>query len=335
MSKGFFLKYPITVCDYDLPYYRNINKPLNKVIFSVSGGIGDRIVMEPLIRYIVNNYPEFEYEIVSQNPELYSHIANAKKLSPNDDYDYESGVVIANMLNSGGLTQQFLNSNNINHLDYIHLTAIGATLPNAESKLIRLPQLAIVDEVKKKFGLEGRYRIVHFSDTEPNRSMPDEFFNKFNNLIKGSDNTYVLIGSTIHNNAVKSEEGLFFDNVVNLLNKTTLNEAIALILGAEKVVTNDSFPLHAAASVGCAAEIIYCSFMKGNEYLGHYRVNDNGNIEFGWREFNIVKAPLVNQYFHPIDRFYGNTILLTDEQKMELIDFEFLGELLYDSNKKQ
>jgi hypothetical protein len=112
----------------------------------------------------------------------------------------------------------------------------------------------------------------------------------------------VLIGNT-----QEDKKGVYSDlasryDVINLINKTSISELGAILKEARAVITNDSSPIHLASARGGKAKIAYVSIIKSEPYLNHYRVNDKGDVEFGWRMKNFVKRDYGDDFANPINR---------------------------------
>ena len=98
---------------------------------------------------------------------------------------------------------------------------------------------AEIDETKRRFGIAGRYVVLcPGAEYGPAKRWP-----YFRELAEGLGNTLIL-GSASDHDAAAGITG------TNLVGKTSLDEAIRLIAGAEAVVSNDSGLMHVAAALG-------------------------------------------------------------------------------------
>jgi heptosyltransferase-2 len=97
-----------------------------------------------------------------------------------------------------------------------------------------------VAETARRFGIEGRYAVFcPGAEYGPAKRWP-----YFKQLAEKMQTPVVLLGSAKDQEAAKDVRG------VNLIGKTTLDEAIRLIAGAAVVVSNDSGLMHVAAALG-------------------------------------------------------------------------------------
>jgi len=97
-----------------------------------------------------------------------------------------------------------------------------------------------IAEVLRKFGLSGRYSVLcPGAEYGPAKRWP-----YFRELAERLGSTVVILGSAKDAEAASQVPGH------NLAGRTSLDEAICLIAGAEAVVSNDSGLMHIAAALG-------------------------------------------------------------------------------------
>jgi heptosyltransferase-2 len=97
-----------------------------------------------------------------------------------------------------------------------------------------------VEAAKRRFGVRGRYAVFcPGAEYGPAKRWP--YFRELSNRLPGET---VILGSANDREAARDISGR------NLVGETTLDEAIALIAGADYVVTNDSGLMHIAAALG-------------------------------------------------------------------------------------
>jgi heptosyltransferase-2 len=119
-----------------------------------------------------------------------------------------------------------------------HYAALGGDGP------LSRPRLRVsaeeVEQARRKFGLSGRYAVLcPGAEYGPAKRWP-----YFAELSKRLSLPAVVLGSGKDLEASRGVGG------TNLVGKTTLDEALALIAGAEFIVSNDSGLMHVAAALG-------------------------------------------------------------------------------------
>lgn len=309
--KGFQSQFAIPIEDNESPVFRNLNKPNNSVLFAVSGGLGDRILMHPIITYFRRHY-RHKITVVSNVSFLYDNIPDITNLTPNDEYDYTQYHVYTPFMPRNYLMYQLINSNNINHLDYLTINTIQSTLPNPEDKLIQIPlcDTHLSQEILSKIQpILDNYLLFHFSNSEPLRHIPSDYVeNLLSGLAANLKIPIVIVGKTQNDlgNGSLHFRAPFRPNVIDLRDQTTVAEAVFLAQKARIVITSDSYPLHTASSINSNAHIFYFSYFKHNGYLAHYRRTNEGQVQFAWRTENLIIKPDVDFFLDPEFRFYGN-----------------------------
>ena len=100
-----------------------------------------------------------------------------------------------------------------------------------------------IESARRKFGIAGPYAVFcPGAEYGPAKRWP--YFRELSARVRGKDVEIVLLGSP---NDAEAAAGI---GGVDLVGKTTLDEAIDLIAGARYVVTNDSGLMHVAAALG-------------------------------------------------------------------------------------
>jgi hypothetical protein len=303
MAKGFLYNRPIVfdACEFSLHRIQQ-SKNNKSFLISVGGGLGDRACTEPAIRWFVKKFPEYSYIIVSQNPELFSHLP-VKNLSPQDDYNFDDHNILVSMWHGKAPSHSFYNVLNLHPVDYASLNMFQSTLPTPEDKVIETP-FDIKNHSNLEYLLEKPFIAFHPGISWKTKTLPFSFWEEvLKNLSKHKDKYNIaLIGNT-----QEDKKGVYSDlasryDVINLINKTSISELGAILKEARAVITNDSSPIHLASAKGGKAKIAYVSVIKSEPYLNHYRVNDNGDVEFGWRMKNFVKRGYGDDFANPINR---------------------------------
>jgi hypothetical protein len=182
-----------------------------------------------------------------------------------------------------------------------------STLPTPEDKVIE-NSFSIENHNNLKFLLEKPFIAFHPGISWKTKTLPFSFWEEVLKTLSKYKDSYniVLIGNT-----QKDERGVYNDlafkyDIIDLTNKTSISELGAILKEAKAVITNDSSPIHLASAKGGKAKIAYVSIIKSEPYLNHYRVNDRGEVEFGWRMKNFVKHCYGDDFANPINRLVNN-----------------------------
>ena len=320
MAKGFTLTHYVPAKNYEF-YHDRIKKGLDSknVIFSVSGGLGDRICAEPAIRYFINHFKQYNYSIVCLNSEMFKHL-DAKILTPQDDYDFENSIVYVSMWSSEHLTPNFINTIATHPVDYASLSLFGVILPNPEDKIIKTDFNLDKIELFTKLNLnpDKKQVVVHAGISWPSKTFPKRWWEgvvKY--LCQNLPQEYevVLVGMDIPDKNFKGCYSFDFNynNYKDLTNKLTVLELGSLLRHSEALISNDSSPIHLAATAGSHTKIGYISIVKNEKYLSHWRLTDTNEVVFGWRTKNLAKKDVGLDFIDPVRNFYiGDPITILD-----------------------
>ena len=124
--------------------------------------------------------------------------------------------------------------------------------------------------------------LIHPGRHWQSKTFPPEFWAAVVKRIGEQGMTAVLIGADRKDTGTVAFE---YDekHVIDLRNATTLAESIWLVKNARVLLTNDSAPLHMAASGD--AYVGFIATIKHYDYITHWR-----HGEFGWRMKNFSKG---------------------------------------------
>ena len=250
----------------------------NKLLITVSGGIGDQICAEPTIRYAIEHFKGVTISVATRYPELFKHLRNRMlylfdlKTERPDRKDF---MVFECYPEPGNLSTEFLSHSTTPCMDYPALHMFRVSLP-VRSKQITLD--ASDYETNHDIAFDDAV-FIHAGRHWPSKTFPKDWWNSVIETVLDLDRTPVLIGSnntTVGNGTVDVDASKCLD----LRDKLSIMETVNLLQKARVLLTNDSSPLHMAASGD--AYIGFIATCKHADYLTHWR-----NVgEYGWRMKN-------------------------------------------------
>ena len=201
------------------------------------GALGDRVCAEPVVRSIRKIFPYSDLHVVGEKC-FFSHIPDAKIHDFSERFDVPSGEVVMNSFH----LQDRISVTCLHMVDFISLSAMGRCLSNSE-KQIRI--LADEESLSRFSFIERDSLLVHCGLTSDNRTFPVEWWQEVVDLVS-KRRKLVFVGKSLEN-------GKGFLDVIcpkdslDLRNKTSLEDFVSLISMCD-LLTNDSFPLHAAGA---------------------------------------------------------------------------------------
>jgi len=220
------------------------------VVISVSGGMGDQLCSEPVIRYARKKVfkPETsDLTVVTHHKRLFEHIEDIELL----DYDEYKGKPDATLVLYTN-PEDSLSFHHLSHVlfhptDFAAMSTIRQTLSN-EDKTIKLSvREDDLSEIRGIYDIDYTDTVaVHCGRWWPSKTFPREWWQEVVDGIAERAKV-VLIGKTIDD-----EQGYVEvdcpANGYDLRDLTSLGGLIAVISQARVTLTNDSCPVHIAGA---------------------------------------------------------------------------------------
>lgn len=263
---------------------RNLHRTL---MIKTWGGLGDQICAEPTLRHALTHFKDCTISLASHIPEVFSHLKfekvfDSREVTPN----WENYFVFETITppNDSNMVWLFFNHMLTNCVDFPSMCAFRKQLPNAEKEIVLCPT-----ETENTKQLEGYPIFIHPGKHWPSKTFPPSFWNAVIRELVDSYYTPVIIGADSDDN--KSTVDVNTDGCIDMRNKLSLNETIYLLQRSKVLLTNDSSPLHMAASRNPNDPatgknwIGYIATCKHPDLITHWRSG-----QFAYREVNFGKG---------------------------------------------
>lgn len=252
-----------------------------KLLFRTWGGLGDQICAEPTLRFALNRFKGCRFFLASERPELFRHLSFERVFDLNKERPvYEQYLLLDTITppNDTNLVWQFFGHLTTNCVDFPSLCALRSMLPIA-GKSIFLVGTPCGERV------EGRI-VIHPGKHWPSKTFPKEWWNAVIKELVIAGRVPVIIGANTDDN--RSTVDIDPAGCLDLRNQLSVSESIWVCQNAGVVLTNDSAPLHMAASCDPAnfgsefgPWIGYVATCKHPDMITHWRHGD-----WGWRMKN-------------------------------------------------
>lgn len=230
-----------TAPDYFYPKNIHVN---------VSGGLGDQIDAEPVVRFICNKmFKGDNIRVKTHFPRIFKHLPvrvatdSQIKKDPNIYYKIETLPSPETPL------WQHLAQTLCHTTDFISISSLRRILPDID-KTIRLH--TDFNDIKSLIDTIGirdltKYILVHPGKGWASKTFPAEFWQSIINRLAEEKLPVAVVGKVI-----SEEQGLVDiecpENVLDLRNLLSLDELIALVSQAKILISNDSAPVHIAGA---------------------------------------------------------------------------------------
>lgn len=270
------LQHPIYRTNYAIQ--RGVER---KLLFRTWGGIGDQICAEPTIRYALKMFKDCEISLASECPELFTHLEfkrvfDLREESPNYDKYFLFDTITPP--DDSNLVWCFMSHMLTNCVDFPSLCALRLQLPVADKEIIMTPPAPRDLELS----LSCRNGVfIHPGKHWQSKTFPKTFWDKVISTLVLHNITPIIIGANADDN--RGTVDVDTTGCLDLRNKLSLSESIYLLQRASVLLTNDSSPLHMAASGD--AWVGYIATCKHPDMITHWRKG-----QWQWREVNFGKG---------------------------------------------
>lgn len=267
------------------------NKVERKILLHTWGGLGDQICTEPTLRYALKKFTDCEVSLAAERPELFTHLKfrnvfDLREVQPNWD-KYLTLNTITPPDNSN-LVWQFFSHLLTHCVDFTSMCALRQQLPNAEKEIMLAPYTAHFEKLTS-LGLSvhrmKKFVVVHAGKHWQSKTFPKPFWDSVLHEIKLGNKTPILIGADTDDN--RSTVAVETEGCLDLRNQLSVMETVALLHWAKVLLTNDSAPLHMAASG--RAWIGFVATCKHPDFIMHWRKG-----AWAWRMQNFGKDGIWN-----------------------------------------
>jgi hypothetical protein len=251
------------------------------LLFLAGGGLGDQICAEPTIRYALDRFKDCKISVLTHTPDLFRHLTprleflfEREKWS-DAQIDLGKYLCLKTYTEADDFSGQFISSILTHCVDYPAILSRRGQLPLEYRQPIVEPLTPTKEFLPptKNIWQKDRHVFVHPGRGWPSKTFGPDWWTAVLERLKARDIIPVLIGNDT--GWVDSSD------CVDLRDKLSVMETTWLLQQARVLLTNDSSPLHMAATKGGKAWIGFLATCKQADYLYHYR-----NGVFGWRMKN-------------------------------------------------
>ncbi len=259
-----------------------------RILLKAHGGLGDQICAEPTIRFALKTIKDVEISLLAMNPDLYEHL-HFKKVYNNGEFPEVGEHLIFDLFaQQDYFILNYLKHEHIHCVDFSCLVGFHGMVPTEFREITLKPSLQSILNAGELTGSVSQV-VLHPGKSWASKTFPASWWNKVIDVLKSEAVIPILIGQSINNNSVTGMvEGINADGCLDLRDKLKIMETVALLQRCKVLLTNDSSPMHMAASGD--AWIGYITMARRPEFLEHMRHGCQG-----WRMQNLSKGGFWNQ----------------------------------------
>ncbi len=262
-----------------------------KILFHTWGGLGDQACAEPAIRYAIKKFDGCEFYLATPQPDLFSHLKFKRTFNLKEELPiFEDYLNFKSIHDTEHLQWEFVSHMITQAVDYVSINMFRAQLPIEDRYIESYPRPARL-EITSQIP-EGYWALVHAGRHWQTKTFPKSFWDAVLDNLINLGVTPVLLGANTDDN--RGTVDVDTRGCVDLRNQTNLNDMMHLCHETKVLLTNDSSPMHIAASGN--AWIGFVATVKHYDYITHYRKEKSafgnyiGDAMWGWRMKNFGKG---------------------------------------------
>lgn len=278
------------------------------------GGLGDQICAEPTLRHALREFKNCDISLGSELPELFRHLKFKRVFDLKDKEslpNYERYFVFDTIVNSDHIVWEFFSHCLTNCVDFPSMCAFRAQLPVEDREILLSPDCLGMETYIGNTVYDENSVFVHAGKHWPSKTFPKDWWDSVLKELVSAGLKPVLIGANTDDN--RGTVDVDTTGCLDLRNKTSINDCVWLLQRAKVLITNDSSPLHMAASrdpndlsTG-KTWIGYIASCKHPDYITHWRRPVTGaddypvlhtRLRWNWREENLGKGGMWEHLDH-------------------------------------
>jgi ADP-heptose:LPS heptosyltransferase len=259
------------------------NRVEKKLLFKTWGGLGDQICAEPTLRFALREFKNCEVSLASENPELFEHLKFKKVFDLKEERPIIEKYLVFDTItapNDTNMVWQFMGHMLTHCVDFPSLCALRSQMPIKDREIQLHPKKPSKDWLFEDLSLNKNKMVaVHAGKHWPSKTFPKDWWDAVLAEIKYHGRIPVLIGADSDDN--RSTVDVDSTGCLDYRNKLSVMESIWLLQQIEVLLTNDSSPLHMAASGD--AWIGFVATCKHQDLITHWR---HGQWSWRMKSFN-------------------------------------------------
>lgn len=264
-----------------LAVHRGVERNL---LIKTWGGLGDQICAEPALRFALRTFKGCKISLASEQPALFQHLPFERVFDLNSEQPIWAKYLVFDTIKPPTDIQwEFMCHMTINCVDYPALCAFRCQLPVADREVRLVPTESDTGVARNMlygpFVPEAftPYVAVHPGRHWQSKTFPKAWWDAVISCIADAGCVPVLIGGDTDDN--RGTVQVETSRTLDLRGKLSVMQSVALLQTVPVLLTNDSAPLHMAASG--AAWIGYVATCKHPDYISHWRFG-----QWSWRMKN-------------------------------------------------
>lgn len=261
-----------------------------KILLKIWGGLGDMITAQPCLEYALDKFiPDgYEVSLESMVPSLSTHLL-PRFTKVYDHYkdervDESQYYVFNTVCSSMHFQWEFIAGLYTHCVDFSSQIAFRCQLPLEYKEIKLMPNGNCYKKIFEILDNEiktDKFIVIHPGKHWQSKTFPKWWWDRvIKRIIKEGIIPVIIGGHKQDENGLRTTVDIDNTDCIDLRCRLEIMETVALLKKSKVLLTNDSAPLHMAASTN--AWIGFIATCKHPEFITHYRKGI-----FGWRMENL------------------------------------------------
>lgn len=266
------------------------------VLISVTGGLGDQVASEPVVRRAIEKeYKGCDIHIVSHFPRIFAHLKECNNVSVysqgtmlNREFPY---MQLATVADDRTYFAQHTYHGMMHQVDYSSIYMLRKQIPHIEKTIKLKVGLEDVAELVDSVGIHefDQFVVVHPGRGWDSKTFPASFWNDILIGLKERGRKVAVIGRYLSKEHGTVDGLIVPDGVCDWRNKLSLSALMVLLSQASTLISNDSAPVHIAGAFD--NEIILIPSCKHPDQILPYRHGSQS-----YKAVSLYKKLIVNEF---------------------------------------
>lgn len=265
-----------------------------KMLLVTWGGLGDQVCAEPTLRWATKTFSNKKIYLATECPELFAHLKFEKVFDlTKESIDPQDYTTFYSIVPTEHLAWDFFSHCLTHAVDYSSICMFRMQLPTTEREITLNSEKPSRDWADAIESNPKKYVVLHAGRHWPSKTFPKVWWDDLLLQIQNQGLVPILIGKEGKMLSCESTGTVDVNpsGCIDLRNQTSLKEMVWLLQNCKVLISNDSSPIHIAASG--KAHIGFIASCKHPDYITHWR-----NGSWGWRMKNLGHDGIWNYTDH-------------------------------------
>lgn len=252
----------------------------DNLLFTTWGGIGDQLCAEPTLRFALDTFKNCNVSLATAYPELFTHLNFVKVYNTREEQPIKENYLVFDTIpDPSRLSFEFFSHSVTHCVDYPAISSLRCTLPISYKSVIQRP--IVSEETQKHLSqfTDKKYVAIHAGKHWQSKTFPKWWWDEVLSELIRLEFVPVLFGKEIDETQGTVDVNPY--RCIDLRNILSLSESIWLLQRMNSMITNDSSPLHMAATG--KAHIAFVASAKHQDYIYHWRREPGVEPQWAWR----------------------------------------------------